>query len=142
MHVDTLLPFRRHTMATKSTIFLDEALDLIGCTTILGVSYGIAFSLYCPCAWSLYLKIRQPDKRYQAGSTLGYITLLFFCATAYLSMNVRVIQLAYINHADFPGGPLRYEGSFDSATIPYDGAAEILDFVIEVLIMAIQVSGY
>lgn len=127
-------------MATKRTLFLDEALDLIGCTTILGVSYGITFSLYCPCAWSLYLKIQQPDKRYRAGFTLGYISLLFFCATAYLSMNVRVIQLAYINHADFPGGPLIYEGS--SATMPYDGAAEILDFVIEVLIMAIQVSGH
>lgn len=67
-------------MGTESRLSLFEALDLISSTTILGVFYGIVFSLYVLCGWSLYLKLQNPDKRRQAKFSLGYISVLFFCA--------------------------------------------------------------
>ncbi len=134
------LPFQRSQMpAARSGLFLDEALDLIGCTTILGVSYGIAFTLYCLCAQSLYSQLRKPDQRRQARFNLGYISLLWFCATGVLAANARLIQLAYINHANSPGGPLGFEAEISSTTSPLSIIICSFDLTIEVLTVAIQV---
>ncbi len=119
--------------------FLLEALDLIGNTTVLGVSYGIAFTLYFLCAQSLYPQLHKPDRRRQTQFTLGYISLLMFCATGVLALNARIIQLAYINHTDFPGGPLEYEGNYYTSSGSLSLACNTLDFTIEVLTMAVQV---
>lgn len=127
---------------SQSGLFLDQALDLIGCTTILGGSYGVAFALYCLCARPLYLQLQEPDKRQRAGFTLGFISFLFICMTGVLALNSRVIQLAYINNADFPGGPVNYERSYHSSLDFYDISAGILNLIIEVSIMAIQVSRW
>jgi hypothetical protein len=124
---------------TQHLLFLLEAFDIIGCTTILGALYGIAFMLYCLCARSLYLQLQEPDKRRQARFTIGYISLQLFCATAYTALNARGIQLAYIDHADFPGGPLIYEASNQPTLRPYMIAASILDLTLQTLTMAIQV---
>lgn len=123
----------------KTTLLL-EALDLVSNTTILGTFYGIIFTLYCLCARSLYLQLLKPDERRQAKFTLAYISLLFACTTAFLALNARFVQLAYINHSDFPGGPLEYEDSLDSSTKPYVISGGILDLIVKVATMAIQVS--
>ncbi len=101
----------------KSNLFLWESLDVLGCNTILGVFYGIAFTLYCLCAQSLYPQLHKPDQRRQAGFTLGCISLLLICATSWFALNARTIQLAYINHADFLGGPLAFELEFSSTAV-------------------------
>jgi hypothetical protein len=128
-------------MSTESQkrLLLAEAVDIASNTTILGVFYGIVFALYCLCARSLFLELQVPDKRRQTRFTLSYISLIFFCATAFLVLNMRMVQLAYIVHSDFPGGPLNYELSYSSITTSNMAATEIFDLTIEVLTMAIQV---
>ncbi len=128
--------------AAQSTIFLFEALDVLGCTTVLGVFYGIALTLYCLCAQSLYSQLHKPDQQRQAQFNLGYVSLLLFCATGILALNTRMIQLAYINHADFPGGPFAFEGDRNSTTSSLILPSNILDLTIEILTMAIQVSHW
>lgn len=124
---------------SQSLLFFLETLDLIGSTTVLGALYGIAFTLYCLCVQSLYLQFREPDKRRQARFTIGYISFQFFCATAFLALNARAMQLAYIDHADFPGGPWIYENSNHPTFRPYMTAGNTLDLTLQTLTMAIQV---
>lgn len=139
MGIASVLPFRQPTMGTRSSVFLFEAFDLIGSTTINGVLYGITFSLYCLCAWQLYLQLQKPDKRHQAKISLVYTSVLYVCATGVLALNARIIQLAYINYANLPGGSLGYEESISSTPKSYRIPLNILNFVIEILTMAIQV---
>lgn len=124
----------------QSKTLLTESFDLISNTTVLGVLHGIACTLYCLCARSLYLQTREPDKRGQARFTLAYISLLLFCSMVYFILTVRMNQLAYINHADFPGGPFAYEKTYNSTTESYEIAIGVLDMIVESLTMAIQVS--
>ncbi len=125
--------------ASQSRAFIWEALDLIGSTTILGVSYGIALTLYFLCARSLYLQLQVPDKRRQARFTLAYISILLFCATCILAMNTRIDQLAYTNHADFLGGPLEYEALYNPTNNFIYIADAILDLIVETSLMGIKV---
>lgn len=127
-------------MAEESLLFLFETFDIITCTVAIGVLYGIAFTLYCLSAWPLYCQLQEPDKRRRARFTLGCISLLLLCATGILALNSRIIQLAYIDYADFLGGPPVFELSHNSAINPYDGANTVLDFIVEAVTMAIQVS--
>lgn len=126
-------------MGTGRSVFDIEAFDLIGSTTILGVLYGVTFMLYSLCAWHLYLNLQKPDNQGRAKFSLGCISLLFFCTTAHLALNTRMTQMFYIDHADFPGGPLQYEQSYDPAAIPYFGAVGILELIVEAMTMVIQV---
>lgn len=126
-------------VTSQSLLFFLETLDLIGSTTFLGALYGIIFAVYCLCAQSLYLQLREPDKRRQARFTLGYISLQFVCVTAYVALNARAMQLVYVEHADFPGGPWIYENSNDPTLTPYKIAASIIDLALQTLTMGIQV---
>lgn len=126
-------------MSIEIRPFLNEALELIATTTILGVVYGVVFILYCLCARSLYLDFQKPDKRRRASFSIGYTSVLLFCATGTLAFNARVNQLSYIDHADFPGGPFIYILSRDSTIISYSTTAGILELVVDFLTMAIQV---
>lgn len=127
----------------QSQVFFFEAFDIAGCTTILGVSFGIAFTLYCLCVRSLYQQLRcEPDKRRQTKFTLVFISLLLFCATGILALNTRVIQLVYITHGCSPGGPLGYERSDNLTTGFYNLTGSILDLVLAASTMAVQVSNF
>lgn len=132
-------PFRQPTMAAESTLFLSEALVLISSTAILGILYGVIFILYVLCAWSLCLELQKPDKQRQARFSLGYVSFLFFCATGFLIVNTRSGQLVFINHADFPGGPLAYVILYNSTMDPYWTINGVLELIIEVFTMMIQV---
>jgi len=139
LNIVTLVPFRQPAMGAESSLFLDEAFDLISATTISGVFYGITFSLYCLCAWPLYFKLQKPDEQRRARLSLGYISLLFLCLTGGLVLGVRLNQLAYINHADFPGGPIGYEQTYNSTTNTNYTIGGVLELTVEVLTMTIQV---
>lgn len=126
-------------MVTRSIFFLLEAFDILGRTTINGVLYGIALILYCLCARPLYQKLHRL-KPCRAMYSLGYISLLLFCMTGFLSTDIWVLRLAYINHADFHGGvPGFYQASHDPSITPQEMICDILDFTIEVLTASIQV---
>lgn len=123
-----------------TTELLYEAFDLLSSTTILGVLYGIAFTLYCHCARLLCLQLSNPGRRKQARFSLAYISLILICGTAYLALVARFMQLAYIDHANDPGGPRGFKVSYNSTTEIYGAAIGIFDLAVEVLTMAIQVS--
>lgn len=122
------------------TILLLEALDVISSTTFQGAFYGITLTLYCLCARSLLLNLQTPDKQRRAQFSLFYISFLFFCITGSFAVNGRLIQVVYINHANFPGGPLEYEVSYNSTIDSNDLTGSILNCIIDVLTSAIQVS--
>ena len=125
-------------MDTESA-FLAQVLDLVTSIAVMGVLYGIAFSLYCFCAWSFLLQLRRPDKRSRAGFLLGYISILLACLTGFIGLNARMIQPAFVTKANFPGGPMTYEKSFNTTVNAYITAAGVLTLIIEVSTMAIQV---
>lgn len=124
---------------SQSELFLNEAFDLIGNTTIIGLFSGVVFVLYCLCAQSLYLQLQEPDKGRQARFTLGYITLIFFFTITVLALSARMAQLTYVEHADFPGGPINYEKSYNPTTNSYETTTAVFSLIVVVLTMAIQV---
>lgn len=124
-------------MAAESTLFLSNI--LISSTVIHGIFYGVIFTLYVLCARSLYLELQKPDKQRQARFSLSYVSFLFFCATASLVVNTRSGQLVFINHTDFPGGPLAYVGLYNPTTNLYWTLNSVLELIIEVFTMVIQV---
>ncbi len=125
---------------SESTTLLEETFDLISATTISGTLYGINFALYCLCAQSLHLQLQETDKRRQTRFTLGYITLLFLCTTLGLALDVWRNQLGYIDHSDFPGGPLAYEVLYNPTTNFILTMSGFINMITEVLTSAIQVS--
>lgn len=122
---------------TQSEIFFAEALDLIGLTTVSGALYGIIFGLYCLCARSLYLQLKVPHQKKQSMFTLAYASLVVISGLFILAANTRKIQLAYVNHADFPGGPLNYEAVFGHQSLALAGI--VFAVVVDLLTMGIQV---
>jgi len=116
-----------------------EVFDFNSSSAVVSFLYGIIFTLYCLCSWPLYHQLRIPDKRRQAKFSLGYITLLFACSTILVGLNIRMIQLAYLNHSDFPGGPLLWEFSHDPFTSAFQAIGGIVTLIIEGLTMAIQI---
>lgn len=135
------IPLPTAKMGTQSGVFFLESLYLIGGTTLPGVAYGITVALYCLCVRSLYLQLQKPDKQRQARFTLGYISLIFLCETALLALDTRFTQLAYVNHAGFPGGPLAYASSYSPTLEAFQTACNTIDLAVEALTMAIQVSS-
>ncbi len=111
-----------------------EAFDLIGSTTILGILYGITFTLYCLFCRSLYLQ--------RGKFTLGYTSLLLFCTTTYLALSVHMIRLTYVNHDRLPEGSSAYqEPLYGSPIDSCEAAKAVFGTIVEVLAMAIQVSS-
>ncbi len=122
-------------------MFLLESFDLFSSTTILGALYGIALALYCSCARSLYLRLQEANKQRQTLFALAYISLVLLLTTVNLALIAQIIQLDYVNHPNFPGGPFVYETSMNNSTLrPYATANGILDLAVKVMMLAIQVS--
>lgn len=92
--------------------FLSDSIHLIAFTTIEGTAYGIMFTL---CVICTHLLINNPspslklDKYYRRQSCfVAYIFIMFLLGTMYTASSARAIQLAYVNHRVFPGGPAFY----------------------------------
>lgn len=130
-----------HTMSSSSQSkqFLSEGVDLLSATAILGFFYGLTFTLYCFCARQLYLQLQESDKKKQTRFILGYISLLLFLTTSYFILCAGTIEVSYVNHANFPGGPVEYEGTFGLVSNVYWTSTGVLNLVIDTLTMAIQV---
>lgn len=126
--------------ATDQLVF--ESFDLIGSTTICGISYGIALTLYFICARSMCLRLRRRDEHRWRNTLLwlGFISLAMLCATIYLVMDSRTIQMAYINNRDqAPGGPINYERVILAAQNIHI-LAPLTFIIVALLTMFVQVS--
>jgi hypothetical protein len=70
--------------------------------------------------------------------TLAYTTFAIACGTIYLVLTRYVIQMAFVFHPDFPGGPLMYEAIVLSPQAPFV-IAVILMAMLDWLTLGIQV---
>lgn len=124
--------------STDPSILL-EMCDLIGGTTLSGVFYGILFVLYCLYArlwYRQYQQQQQPRRHTIFSFTLAFT--IFAIITVMTALETRIIQLAYIDHSNFPGGPWAYEISA-SFSVPF-AAFSILSLTIDILTQGVQVS--
>ncbi|KAH7929186.1 hypothetical protein BV22DRAFT_1125955 [Leucogyrophana mollusca] len=84
------------------------SVNLVCCTIIAGITYGIMFTLYGICTASLVQRLRsikkdQPKRRRTVYHLL-YISIMFILGTLYTDANVRSAQLSYAANSEFPGG--------------------------------------
>ncbi|KAF9445262.1 hypothetical protein P691DRAFT_651710, partial [Macrolepiota fuliginosa MF-IS2] len=86
-----------------------EDVDLISLTTINGVLYGIALSLFILFARSLYSQLKDPDFRRQSIFMFSYTCVVMICGIVYLALMTQTTQLTYIDHNTFLGEPIDYE---------------------------------
>lgn len=102
---------------------LNDRINLIAATTLLGLTYGIMITLYCMTTYSLLKKFFRRNSR--SGShphslsrsrmdwrkTLFYIvytSVLFALATLYTAGNSQNAIVAYVDNRLYPGGPSQY----------------------------------
>jgi hypothetical protein len=57
-----------------------------------------------------------------------------------LAISMHVTQLSYVNNADFLGGPLVYQGTYNPTTELHATASGVAGLIVEALTTAIQVS--
>ncbi|KAF9440653.1 hypothetical protein P691DRAFT_781788 [Macrolepiota fuliginosa MF-IS2] len=93
-------------MSITGQLRLIEDVDLISETTINGLLYGIALSLFFLCVQSLYPQLKDPHLRRQAIFMLGYTSVVMICGFVFLALFTQIIQLAYIDHNTSLGEPI------------------------------------
>ncbi|KAG8215536.1 hypothetical protein J3R82DRAFT_9194 [Butyriboletus roseoflavus] len=106
---------------------LNDRLDLISATTLVGFSYGVIFCLYGLVTYFLIKRLYRHNSR--AGSqprsfsssrtmrcrTVFYITytsVLFVLATLYTAGNSQNTIVAYVDNRLYPGGPYQFYISY------------------------------
>ena len=67
---------------------------------------GYNVLLYVLC-FQLLWNHRKTDPQ-QSYVYIGYLTVLLILGTLYVVSDTRLVELAYVDHADFPGGPVAY----------------------------------
>ncbi|KAF9445988.1 hypothetical protein P691DRAFT_674523 [Macrolepiota fuliginosa MF-IS2] len=98
-------------MSNTPQILLYESLDLISTTTVNGVLYGIALSVFILSAQLLYTRSKDLDHRRQAIFMLVYTSVVMALGIIYLALLTWTIQLGYIDNNNFLGEPIEYEAA-------------------------------
>ncbi|KAA1473547.1 hypothetical protein DENSPDRAFT_279358 [Dentipellis sp. KUC8613] len=85
----------------------NERATLIG-DCISQIVFGI---LFCVFVQALYALVWYPPQRGERRQWLliAYTCVLFTSGIVFISMNMRSLQLAWIDNREFPGGPIGYE---------------------------------
>ncbi|KAF5356744.1 hypothetical protein D9756_006687 [Leucocoprinus leucothites] len=105
--------------AIEALLQLDDALNL-SASMLCALTYGIALTFYCVCICSLYRRLcRDSEQRKNTWIAFAYTTFAIICATAYLAFSHYFIQMSFVFHRDFPGGPAAYEGAVLSTQPPF-----------------------
>ncbi|THV07092.1 hypothetical protein K435DRAFT_644058 [Dendrothele bispora CBS 962.96] len=85
---------------------LNDSVNLIGSTTICGISYGVAITLLAICIATYRKQTRNTRALlYQ----IIYVSVMAIFGTLYVASNARTMQLAYVNNRLFPAGPAQYD---------------------------------
>ncbi|KAF9446276.1 hypothetical protein P691DRAFT_214834 [Macrolepiota fuliginosa MF-IS2] len=119
-------------------LLLWEDLNLITPTTINGVLYGIAMSLYVLSARSFYPQFKDPHQWRHATFMFVYTSVMLFSGIAVLALSTQEIQLSYIKHNTFLGEPV----TFDQFYVPRqpDGIANnVFGIIVDFLTAGIQI---
>jgi hypothetical protein len=75
---------------------------------LCGFGYGIALTLYCICARTLFGQLGREANKLKTKLILVYITMITLCGGVYFASAARVVQRAYVDFHEFPGGPYAY----------------------------------
>ncbi|KAF9443087.1 hypothetical protein P691DRAFT_680251 [Macrolepiota fuliginosa MF-IS2] len=121
-------------------LFLFESLNLVASTTIGGLLWGIALSLYTLCTLSLLPQIRAKNHqdRRQAVFTFVHTSLVMTCGILFLTATTWITQQAYIYHNDFAGRPIEYEILYLHA-LPVGIVSIVFSVALDFLTIAIQI---
>ncbi|KIJ64176.1 hypothetical protein HYDPIDRAFT_90945 [Hydnomerulius pinastri MD-312] len=110
------------TSSESPSDLLNDRVNLIAATTVLGVSYGIMISLYFTTSYFLLKRLFSnsrctsspksvPKSRLEWRKTLFhfvYSSVLFILATLYTAGNSQNAIVAYVDNRLFVGGPYQY----------------------------------
>jgi hypothetical protein len=116
-----------------------EAIDLVSNTAVIGVLFGIGFTLYCNCVQLMIKDFRNGDRPRQTAISFVYSSLIVFCAAVSFGTNVQLRILAYINHNDTLDVSSTYVGPLYQNNEPLYILNGFSPVVMEVLIMAMEV---
>ncbi|KAF9445027.1 hypothetical protein P691DRAFT_785804 [Macrolepiota fuliginosa MF-IS2] len=126
------------TIADTQPILLSEAIDLVSFTTINGLLYGIALSLYALSARSLYLQLKDPDRRRQATFMFIYSSAVMAFGLVYFALATRVAIIAYLFHNNFVGNPI-LEQITQLFNDPPGIARDVFNLLVDTMTLAIQI---
>ncbi|KAF9444766.1 hypothetical protein P691DRAFT_635204, partial [Macrolepiota fuliginosa MF-IS2] len=115
-----------------------ERLNFISSTTVNGVLYGIALSLYALSVRLFYPQLKDPHQRRHIRFMFAYASVVMICGVIFLALNTREIQLAYIDHNKFFGEAYEYEVT-DQHTLPGGITMGTFSIIIDVLTLGIQI---
>ncbi|KAI9457370.1 hypothetical protein HD554DRAFT_1779507 [Boletus coccyginus] len=137
----------------SSTNLLNDRINLIAATTLLGVTYGIMSTLYCMTTYSLLKKLLRRNPRSGSHSNslsrprtewrktlfyLAYTSVLFVLATLFTAGNSQNAIVAYVDNRLYPGGPYQYYVMFmagQSAMVMTDVSSLIILWMTDALIL-------
>ncbi|KAF8121143.1 hypothetical protein EV363DRAFT_956056 [Boletus edulis] len=137
---------------------LNDRINLIAATTLLGVTYGIVTTLYCTTTYSLLKKLFRRNPRSGSHSLsrsrtewrktlfyLIYTTVLFVLATVYTAGNSQSAIVAYVDNRLYPGGPYQYYIMYmagQSVMVMTDVTALIILWMTDALILCRFIAFY
>lgn len=139
-----------------STNLLNDRINLIAATTLLGATYGIMSTLFCMSTYSLLKKLFRRNARSGSHSnslsrsrtewrkTLFYLTytsVLFVLATLYTAGNSQNAIVAYVDNRLYPGGPYQYYITFmagQSVMVMTDVTSLIILWMTDALIVSVD----
>ncbi|KAF9444419.1 hypothetical protein P691DRAFT_837224 [Macrolepiota fuliginosa MF-IS2] len=125
-------------MSNSEQVLLWENLDLIGSTTVNGMLYGIALSLYVLSAQSLYPQLKDPHRRGHTIFMLSYASLVMILGIILLALGARGAQLSYIDHNASLGESRKYQSTF-LLTRPGGIIEDASGVAIDILMLGIQI---
>src|SRR5262249_29632967 len=112
--------------------------DLIGRGTVGSALYGLSFTLYCLCLQSSAVRLVDRSQKKKTITTLIHMTSVMAVGLLYLALDIRSLQMAYIDQACSQNGPLNYESAV-IAWMPIGIADKALGTIIDTLIFGAQV---
>ncbi|KAF9447486.1 hypothetical protein P691DRAFT_821014 [Macrolepiota fuliginosa MF-IS2] len=116
---------------------LFEDLDLISLTTISGLLFGIALSIYVLSANSLYHQLKDPHQQRQATFLSVYTTMVMASGIILFALVTKRVQLAYIDHNNSLGAPIEYQ--FNIYGLPIGIAESVVNVILDTLTLGIQI---
>ncbi|KAF9443105.1 hypothetical protein P691DRAFT_844076 [Macrolepiota fuliginosa MF-IS2] len=119
-------------------LLLWEHLDLVSSTTLNGVLYGIALSLYVLCVRLFHPQLKDPHQRRHVTFMFAYASVVMICGIVFLVFKTWINQLAYIDHNTFPGAAEEYEKIYMFIQ-PRGITVQTSNIIIDVLTLGIQI---
>ncbi|KAH7882601.1 hypothetical protein F5I97DRAFT_1816674 [Phlebopus sp. FC_14] len=109
-HLTTLDSVSSGATEESSLDLLNDRLNLMAATTVIGVAYGVMISLYATCVFFLIKNLRTKSGAEWRKSLfyIIYASTLFVLATLYTAGNSENAIVAYVDNRLFSGGPYVY----------------------------------